>query len=207
MRSFSLPVAAVALFTASFVLQAGDPLAAGKVLVATEKLGDPAFAESVILIISRDADGGTLGLMINRRTQVPLSRLFDKNKHVGADPVYIGGPVDLTLVQALLRAPDHPERSTHLVDDVYSTADKRTIEDALRAQLGPSRFRLYLGYAGWAPQQLESEIRLGAWSVIDGSARIVFDPHPDSLWDRLDARRHMQIARFVVAPALERAWR
>ena len=176
-----------------------DELGIGKLLIANEKLGDPTFAESVIVIVSRDSDRGTVGLMVNRRTDVPLSRLFSKRKDVSDDPVYIGGPVDLTLVQVLLRSAFRVEKATRVIGDVYSTDDKNTIEKCI-SHSNPFRFHLYLGYAGWAPGQLESEIKLGAWSVMDGSPEIIFDSHPDSLWTRLNARLHMQIVELLYDP-------
>jgi putative transcriptional regulator len=172
-----------------------EDLSAGKLLVANEKLSDPAFAQSVVLIVSRDSDHGTLGLMINHRSDIPLSKIFSSNKGAGNDPVYIGGPVELTLVQALIRSPSRIGRATHVLGDVYNTADKDAIERGINGHSDPAKFRLYLGYAGWGPGQLESEMRLGAWSVMNGSASIVFDNHPDSLWSRLNAHLHMQIVQ------------
>lgn len=176
----------------------------GNVLVATDKLGDPAFAQSVILIVNRD-DQGTVGLMVNRRTNVPLSKIFPHHKRAGTDPVYIGGPVDLRLAQALLRSSSQIGNATRVLGEVYDTADRDAIEKGMDSHAGPSRFRLYLGYAGWAPGQLEREIMLGAWSVMDGSAAIVFDTHPDSLWTRLNSQLHMRVVRLLVAARIRSA--
>jgi putative transcriptional regulator len=171
------------------------PPPAGSLLVATKKLGDPAFAQSVILIVDSGSQG-TVGLMINRRTTVPISRIF-KEKRAGSDPVYIGGPVDFTSVQALLRSSSQVSGATKVIGDVYDTTEKDAIEKGIDTRASPSKFRLYLGYAGWAPDQLQHEIGLGAWSVMAGSPAIVFDSHPDSLWTRLNARLHMQIVKSV----------
>jgi putative transcriptional regulator len=174
---------------------AENDVGVGKLLVASEKLSDPAFAQSVVLIVSRDSDHGTLGLMINHRTDIPFSKIFSNNKSAGNDPVYIGGPVELTLVQALVRSSSRIGKAVRVIEDVYNTSDKDAIEKGINSRADPSKFRLYLGYAGWAPGQLESEMRLGAWSVMNGSAGIVFDTHPDSLWSRLNSRLHMQIVQ------------
>ncbi|MGH9584844.1 MAG: YqgE/AlgH family protein [Bryobacteraceae bacterium] len=187
-----LPLGSAAAGDFELLQSTEQDLRAGSLLVATEKLGDPAFAKSVILIVSRD-NQGTIGLMINRRTDVPLSKIFPERKRAGSDPVYIGGPVELTLVQALLRSPSPIREATRVIGAVYSTSDKDVIERNIDSRASPSKFRMYLGYAGWGPGQLESEIRLGAWSVETGSAGVVFDSHPDSLWARLNARLHMQI--------------
>jgi putative transcriptional regulator len=171
-----------------------QPLSTGNILVANERLGDPNFAESVILLVQYDTTHGTLGLMLNRRTEIPLSRLFPKTKHVTSDPVYLGGPVAITAAQALLRKPQRTEQATPILADLYVTGKKELIEKSITSRLGPSHFRLYLGSAGWAPGQLEREIEQGAWLVLPGRSQIVFDRDPDSLWSRLSQQLHLQIA-------------
>lgn len=172
----------------------------GDLLVASEKLGDPNFAESVVLILQHDEDQGTVGIIINRRSEVPLSRVFPDIKGAGSDPVFIGGPVSLTAVQALLRLREQTEDVTHVAGDVYATGSKQMIEKSVRAHAASSKFRLYVGYAGWAPSQLDAELQLGAWSVLTNGSRVVFDDDPDSLWSRLTHESHMQIAgrRFAL---------
>lgn len=168
-----------------------ERLSIGKILVANEKLGDPNFAQSVILIVQFDKEGGSVGLIVNRQTEIPVSRFFPKAKQAAKDPVYMGGPLEITGVQALLRLPEKPNQAIHVTGDTYVTASEELIEKSVVSQTEPSKFRLYLGYAGWAPGQLEAEIRLGAWSLISGDASIVFDRDPESLWSRLT---HSQIA-------------
>lgn len=170
-----------------------EHLAIGDLLVASEKLADPNFAQSVVLIVA-DEDDGAAGIVLNRRTEIPLSRIFPKTKHATADPVYMGGPVATTAVQGLLAAPDRTDQATHVLTKVWVTGTKELIEKSIESRLDPSKFRLYLGYAGWAPGQLEAEIRLGAWSVLNGGSGIVFDKDPDSLWSRLTRDSHMQTA-------------
>jgi putative transcriptional regulator len=187
----------VSLFICSFDLWGGqygaEEIAAGKVLVANEKLGDPNFAESVVLILQHD-DNGTAGLVINRRTHVPLSRVFPKVRGASEDPVYVGGPVEIEVVQALFRSPAKKDHMTQISGEVYVSGNKDTIEESITSRAASSKFHVYLGSAGWAPGQLEAEIRLGAWTVLSGGTRFVFDENPDSLWSRLIRRSHMQIA-------------
>jgi putative transcriptional regulator len=174
-----------------------EQLSIGNILVASEKLGDPNFAESVVLIVHYDEDDGTVGVIINRRTEVPLSRIFPKAKHATQDPVYMGGPVAITAIQGLLRLPDKTDQATHVMADIFVTGAKDLIEKSIASRLDPSKFRVYLGYAGWAPGQLEAEIQLGAWSVVNPDPKIVFDADPDSLWSRLIQESHMQTASLA----------
>lgn len=166
----------------------------GDLLVASKKLGDPNFAESVVLLLEYDDDKGALGVVINRRSEIPLARIFPDIKGAGADPVYVGGPVSITAVQALLRLPNEMNDVTHVSGDVYATGSKQVIDKSVREHAAPSKFRLYVGYAGWAPGQLEAEIRLGAWSVLVNRSKLIFDDDPDSLWSRLTRESQMQVA-------------
>jgi putative transcriptional regulator len=179
-------------------------LDAGSVLFANEKLSDPNFARSVILIVRFDPDKGAEGLVLNRQTEIPISRVFPKAKHAAKDPVYLGGPVEITGVQALLRLPEKTNDALQVVGDIYVTGAKELIDKSIDSEADSSKFRLYLGYAGWAAGQLDAEIRLGAWSVIRGGSKIIFDPNPDSLWPRLTRESRMQVAsaRLRIGPVL-----
>jgi putative transcriptional regulator len=168
---------------------------AGDLLVSSEKLGDPNFAESVVLIVRHDEEEGTLGLIINRRTEVPLSRIFPDIKGASGDPVYIGGPVSMTAVQALVREQSEGDELRHVLGDVYITGSRQWIEKSIRSHAAPSKFRLYAGYAGWAPGQLAMEVQMGAWTVMANRPKLVFDDDPDSLWARLTHESHMQVAK------------
>jgi putative transcriptional regulator len=204
MRSGSRPpgilaalIVLVALSNSSSDLRGGQyatgEIAAGNLLVANEKLGDPNFAESVVLIMQHD-DNGTAGLVINRRTHVSLSRVFPKLRGASEDPVYVGGPVEIEVVQALFRSPAKKDHMTHISGDVYVSGNKDAIEESITLRAAASKFHVYLGSAGWAPGQLAAEIRVGAWVVLGGGTRFVFDENPDSLWSRLIRESHMRIA-------------
>jgi len=171
-----------------------EHLGVGSLLVASEKLGDPNFAESVVLVIEHDEEKGTLGVVINRRSEISLARAFPDIEGASADPVYVGGPVSLTAVQALLRQPSEPAEARRVSGEVYATGSKDVIEKYIRSHASPSKFRLYAGYAGWAPGQLEAEVRIGAWTVLANRSKLVFDTDPDSLWSRLTRESHMQVA-------------
>lgn len=173
---------------------AGQQLAAGDVLVANEKLADPNFAQSVILVVQHDSENGTVGLIVNRRTDIPLSKIFPKIEHASGDPVYMGGPVEMMAVLALLRSTQKTDQATAVVGDIYVTGAKELIEKLIASRAEASKFRIYLGYAGWAAGQLEGEVRADAWAVLRRRAGVVFDDNPDSLWQRLTRESQMRMA-------------
>lgn len=172
--------------------EAAKKLGAGKILVARRGFPDPNFAETVIVLVRYDEDG-TLGLIINRQTKIPLSRLArDLPSAKGrTEPLYIGGPVETSGVMALVRSHSKVEGAQHVSDDIYMISSKPALEKSIA---DPKTFRLYLGYAGWDAGQLESEMGMEAWDVIPANAGFVFDAHPETLWTRLVEQSDLQIA-------------
>jgi putative transcriptional regulator len=173
-----------------------DNLGVGKLLVASRYLGDPQFAKTVILLVHYDAQG-VLGLMLNRRTKVPLSRALQNLKAAKdrSDAVYVGGPVEMEAVFALLKSQAKPEEAEHVFDGVYLIAAKPLFEQTLSARPDASVFHVYLGYAGWSEEQLRQEVGLGAWFVFPAEARTVFNADPDSLWPEMIRKTEMQMVR------------
>src|SRR5271170_60573 len=98
-------LAAFLFFACALGFAQTDDLAIGRFLVASRDLGDPNFAKTVILLVHYSADQGAVGLVVNRRTDVPMSRVFQDFKEAKSrtDPVYVGGPVELDTVMALLK--------------------------------------------------------------------------------------------------------
>jgi putative transcriptional regulator len=201
MRRYCWPVAiAAAVVCGTLLLQGqavpGPELGIGKLVVARRDAPDPAFAETVILLVRYDHTG-TLGLMINRPTKVPISRALDplKGAKGRSDPVYAGGPVELPNVLGLLKANAMPDGAAHVTGKVYLLSSEALLEKTLAGRPDPEDFRVYLGYCGWGPGQLESESSRGFWQVLNANADIIFDAEPDTLWSRLIARAEQRIAR------------
>jgi putative AlgH/UPF0301 family transcriptional regulator len=170
-------------------------LAAGKLLVASRGVADPNFAETVILLVHYDAQG-VLGLFLNRRTHLPLSRVLDglnaaKDR---SDPVYLGGPVDTPAVFALFHSPAKLEGPEHIFGEVYLISAKTLFEQTISSRPDPSVFHVYLGYAGWNRDQLRKEVELGAWFIFPADASAVFNSDPDSLWREMIRKTELQLA-------------
>ncbi len=188
-----------ALFLFALLPRTGraEDLAAGKFLVASRDLGDPNFAETVILLVSYDEKQGAMGLVVNHRTDVPLSRVFENLKEAKSrdDPAYVGGPVELNSVLGLLKSSDPPDDAKRVFGDVYLVATKTLLEKTLAAGVGPNAFHVYVGYAGWGPGQLEHEVDLGGWHIMPADSANVFHANPESLWEKMIRRTETQIAR------------
>ena len=206
--SRSLTIAAAVLCSNLFLPAQStrvQDLGIGKLLVARRDSRDPVFAETVILLVRYDHDG-TLGLAINRGTSLPISRALQSLKGTAgrSDPIYLGGPVEPQNILALLKANTMPDGATHVSGKIYLLSTKLLLEKTLAGQAGPAAFRVYLGYCGWGPGQLENEAGQGFWHIFAGDANLVFDSEPDTLWSRLIAHVGQRIAQerlpAIIAP-------
>ena len=170
-------------------------LGAGKLLVASRGLADPNFAKTVILLVHYD-DEGVVGLILNRRTDIPLSRVLEglKAAEHRSDPVYLGGPVETPAVFALLQSPAKLEGAQHIFGAVYMISTKTLFEQTLSTRPDPGAFHVYLGYAGWTNDQLRKEVELGAWYIFPADARTVFNADPDSLWSQMIQKTELKLA-------------
>jgi putative transcriptional regulator len=197
--ALSFAAALFALFPMASNLSAQSrvkELAAGKLLVADRSLRDPNFAETVILLVQHDEANGSVGLALNRRTNVPLSRVFRYIEKASSrkDTVYLGGPVERADIFLLLRSRTHVEGARPIFDDVYITSSQDVLEKQIQSNADVKRFHAYMGYAGWADGQLEQEIAIGAWHVLPADSAPIFDSDPDTLWSRLTQKTELHIA-------------
>jgi len=183
-------------------------LAAGKILVARRELLDPHFAETVVLLVQYDQKG-TVGLIINRKTKIPISKLSKELEPAKGrtDPLYVGGPVETDGIMALLRSPTKLEDAKSVFADIYIISSKTTLEKTMTSGTAPNTFRLYVGYAGWGAGQLEVEVANDAWEVLAANAGMIFDLHPESLWRRLAEQEGLQIAALGKDAAEQESYR
>jgi len=156
----------------------------GILLVAKPGLTDANFRETVVLV-TQAADSSTIGVIINRPTP-------SKHEKTG-DTVYFGGPVMREVLVALFRSERTPQASAfHVLKGVYITMHPQNIEQLL-ARRG-SHYRLYAGFSGWAPGQLESELARDGWYVMPASAELLFRKDTSGMWDELVRKARGRVA-------------
>jgi putative transcriptional regulator len=197
-------VGALLLFACVPAFCQTDDLAVGRILVASRDLGDPNFAKTVILLVHYSEDQGAVGLVLNKRTDVPISRVFHDLKEASGrkDPVYIGGPVELNSVLALLKSASKLAGADRVFGDVYLISNKDLLTRTLASSAEATAFHTYIGYAGWGAGQLEHEVDLGAWHIMPADVGTVFHADPDSVWEHLIRRTETQIAWVPRIPCL-----
>ncbi len=158
-------------------------IAKGKFLIAMPILRDPNFRQTVVLLCEHGPDG-SLGLVVNRPTGVEVSTLIkDFPDLAGAGQVHSGGPVDKNGMLILYHGKAASENHV-ILKDVFLVTDLAVLKKP--GGLGPSRrIRCYLGYAGWAPGQLEAEMQAGAWRLAPGDSRLIFNANPAAVWQEM----------------------
>lgn len=155
----------------------------GVLLVAHPSLMDPNFQQTVVLVCEHGAEG-TLGVIINRPTAVPLSEALP-NVSVLKGTSYVlfaGGPVQPDGILMLFRVVDAPDRLRKILERVYLGLNREILERVITDPHPTETFRAYAGYAGWAPGQVEFEMAMGSWAVIPADPTSIFDKAPETLW-------------------------
>jgi putative transcriptional regulator len=171
-----------------------DRFITGQLLVATPEMKDPRFAETVIYMVKHDADGA-FGLVINR----PMAKgsFEDLLKGFGTEindakgevVIHYGGPVSNEQGFVLHSDDITIESSMKVANGIAMTADVKMIEAMARGK-GPRQSLVMLGYVGWAPGQLEMELKADSWFVIPGDKSLVFDKDADEKWrEAMDKRQ------------------
>lgn len=168
------------------ISQRVSELAKGKLLVADRDLLDPNFAETVVLLIDYTAKGA-MGVIINRPTTVALSELFPDSKALRqrSERVYMGGPVGRTQALLLVQSPRHHEDAHKIFGDVYASGSRALLQQLAVKTTPGERFRVYIGYAGWAPGQLDQEVSRGDWYILPATATLIFDTPSEAVWPEL----------------------
>jgi putative transcriptional regulator len=171
----------------------------GRLLIATPPLVDPNFDRSVVLLLEH-GDDGALGIVLNRPSETPLATVLPEwDEHATAPGVvFSGGPVAPEAVIALARG------GTDATDGWMPFLGEVGTVDVGRdpADLGPQldALRIFVGYAGWSPGQLEVELEQEAWFVAPVDSGDPFSPNPDRLWRDVLRRQRGRVAMFANYP-------
>ena len=170
---------------------------AGRLLVATESLRDPRFARTVIYMV-RHTEGGALGLVVNiPMGDAPFERALEPfglevPPGSGKVRVYYGGPVE-SQRGFVLHTPDWKGEGTLVIDAHFALSEDPKVLQAMARGGGPRRALFCLGYAGWAPGQLDAELGRGSWGIAPADEKLVFDEDPKTKWIEATARRLLDL--------------
>jgi putative transcriptional regulator len=160
-------------------------LMAPSLLVASPLLMDPNFMHSVVLMIEHD-DQGAMGIILNRSLPITLTQICGESQltFIGDDDAtaFRGGPVEPHRGIILVRGGLPSSEDTVLDFTDFISFRKDLLESLL--QDPEATYRLFLGYSGWAPGQLEKEMEQSAWNRMELKPEWLMDPEPHTLWQR-----------------------
>ena len=159
----------------------------GQFLIAMPVLSDPIFYQTVTCI-SEHTLQGAVGLIVNRtHPSLTAKDIFDELKiehgsGMGSIPIHIGGPVHIDEI-FVLHGPPFDWEGSFAITPSLSLSNTRDILAAIAIGQGPSSFIITLGCAGWAPGQLESEIKENAWLTCNAFEEIIFEIPAEIKWE------------------------
>jgi putative transcriptional regulator len=170
----------------------------GQLLIASPALTDPNFERTVVLITEHDPNGA-LGIVLNRPGDIEAGTAVPELADVVADePIFLGGPVQPEAIVVLAEFAHTEHAAWIVVADVgFVSADSEPEDVAGSIRRG----RLYAGYSGWGPGQLEAELEEEAWIVEPPIPPELFPDDPESLWSDVLVRKGGQYALIARMPA------
>lgn len=143
-----------------------DKVEIGSLLISEPLMNDPYFSRSVILVLDKPEDEGHFGLILNKKTDFTLKELMPEWEEADKIPVYCGGPVDMERMFLLHTLGEELGSSMEITPGIYVGADlDKIISYVENGGQIEGKLRFFLGYCGWAPDQLAAEINANTWAV------------------------------------------
>lgn len=153
-------------------------------LIAMPSFKDDTFGQSVVFLCEHDEDGA-MGIIVNKPLNVHLGGVLEHlqieidNKEIAQTPVFMGGPVGQEHGFVI----HTPYREDEGHDDLVISASRETLVDIAEGK-GPAEYLITLGYAGWGPGQLETEINRNDWLIVPYNKSIIFETNVDQRWKK-----------------------
>jgi len=170
----------------------------GRVLIANPFLADGNFSRSVVMLCEH-GDAGSVGFVLNRPTELSLSDILP-DLCTPLLSIFQGGPVQLDTLHMLHRTPELYGGS-EVAPGIFWGGSYDALQESISENLyQPIDLRLFVGYSGWSPGQLQAEIEAGSWLVAESSADLIFDTDNDQLWRRAVESLGKRFARLADLP-------
>ncbi len=180
----ALAASSAVFFLTSATAAPGDTV----LLVAKRQFEDPIYGSTIVLAKPVQG-GGHVGFIVNRPTKMSLAELFPRHeasKKV-ADPLFLGGTVDMNLVFALVETHGSRKDGTiRIAPDLFLAYETKAVDRIIESESDHARF--FLGLVVWRPGQLDDELDRGLWYVDEPEAKLVLRRKTDGLWEELVQR-------------------
>ncbi|MBI9065890.1 MAG: YqgE/AlgH family protein [Salinivirgaceae bacterium] len=172
----------------------------GKCLISEPFSPDSYFGRSVVLITEHNEKEGTLGYILNKPVEVHINDIMADFPSFDAK-CFVGGPVNPDTLHYLHNRFDLFPKSTHIKGDIYWGGDFELLkEHIIEKKITPKEIRFYLGYSGWAPEQLQSEIKEKFWIVSDIKPKTIMTANKNT-WKEILNKLGDSYSLWANAPA------
>ena len=175
----------------------------GRFLISEPFMDDENFQRTVVLLVEH-GEQGSLGFVLNRHLKVKIHEVVEDMPLIDAT-VCLGGPVEQSMLQFIHKIADLPD-SRPVVEDVYWGGDFEELQDMIEeGAVDPKEVLFFIGYSGWAPGQLQSELDRKSWIIAPENPEAIFHPHPKTLWKDLlqdMGQKYKIISNYPVDPSL-----
>lgn len=177
----------------------------GSLLLSEPFISDPVFERAVIILCEHN-ENGSIGLILNHKSHLVLSDIFNKVK-IDTFPIYLGGPVEEATLFFLHRAYDKLQSGTLIYQDIYWGGDfDYAIELMNEGTITPEDIKFFLGYSGWSAGQLDEELKINSWAVHNQyDIDLTFIKDGEDLWRQSLINlgpKYAHVANFPKSPYL-----
>jgi putative transcriptional regulator len=171
----------------------------GQLLLDSGKLRGSFFQRTVVLICQHDAEGA-FGLVINRATGSNAGDMItaDLPDTLKTSPLFLGGPVQPSALSFLHTDSFIPD--ANVLPNLSLGHSLHTLLEITESFSPTQRIKMFAGYAGWSPGQLEEEMKRKAWLAHPASLDLVFDAQPEELWQRILRQKGWQYRLLAQMP-------
>ena len=176
----------------------------GTILIADPFLKDPNFLRTTVFLCEHQEEG-TFGFVLNRRHKVTIGDLIEDLEGCTYS-VYYGGPVQMNTIHFLHRYPDEIQGGVEVMKGVYWGGDFDAVIDLIKRGVADAeRIRFYIGYSGWSPGQLQTEMDEKTWLTVEAARKLIFHPNAEEIWK--DSLKHLggeyeMMINFPIDPQL-----
>lgn len=158
---------------------------AGALLLSEPFLPDENFKRTVVFLCEHNEEEGSFGFVVNRPLGVKVHEAVEDFPEFDAS-LYLGGPVENNTLHYLHTLGDKLPDSIEVVEGLFWGGSYEVLQILIEnKEISPEDIRMFVGYSGWSPGQLEEELEEKSWIVTQGAANHIFDTDPEQLWKQV----------------------
>lgn len=176
----------------------------GRFLLAEPFLQDPNFVRTVVLLTEHNQEG-SIGFVLNRPIEYKLNEILPDFPEFDV-PVYLGGPVQQDSLHFIHRVPGLGEAESEISEGVFWGGNFEVLKALVsQGEVDPDDIRFFVGYSGWAPQQLEGELEANSWIVSPAKAKFAFSEDHETLWKEVMSslgKKYKIMSNYPTDPSL-----